>query len=154
MANSDRPDDFDKEETARPVTPSSKKSKSAPARSPVERAVVWGFILLLLVIVSLEFVAHLKYTKAIRAVEERQVLAEDGSPFMESEFYQLLGGKQPTEKQEITHPVHRRCRQEIYQWNGPLRKRTLTVYFMLGEDSEVLAYETSGTPPKASDTKE
>ena len=154
MANADRPADINPEETARPAAQVSKKSKSPVARSPIERAVVWGFIALLLVIVSLEFVAHLKFTKAVRAVDERQDLAEDGSTFSEAEFRQLLGEKQPVENQEITHPIHRRCRQEIYHWNGPLRKRSLTVYFMLGENGEVLAYETSGSPPKDSETSE
>lgn len=129
-----------------------KKSKAAPARSPIERSVVWGLIAVLIVIVGWEFTAHLGYTKALRGFKERIAQSETGKSFLAADLPDVVGGKAPSSHEETSDSIYGRCIEEVYKWNGPIRKRAIHVILTLGKDSEVVDYSTEGmTGPPTDD---
>lgn len=116
--------------------------KTAPARSPIERAVVWGLIALLLAIVGWEFTAHMGYTKALRGFKEEFAKIDGGQSFTTETVNKVVGGKAPAKHEEITDGIYGQCVEEIYSWNGPIRKRGIRVLLSVGANPEVMEYDT------------
>ncbi|MDA0835111.1 MAG: hypothetical protein O2955_10195 [Planctomycetota bacterium] len=118
--------------------------KPAPPRSPIERAVVWGLIAVLLVIVAWEFTAHLGYTKALRGLQERIPKVDEGVPFPMTDVPPIMGGKTPTSQDEINDPDFGRSLRTVYEWNGPIRKRAIFLMLTPESESHVIGFRTKG----------
>jgi hypothetical protein len=115
-------------------------------RSPVERAVVWGVILIGLVVLMVE----LRATYSLAADRDALLAAIDRSPtsVTESEAEKLITRYSQRESQSGLHAnVLAASRVDTYKYGGLLKKRVLYVYYGLkrrGHEQDVL--EVTETP--------
>jgi len=86
MARNDDDDDVPESKKAKP-------KKAAPKRNPVERAVVWGFILVALVLVAFQYRARANYMRSSEAVlNELKARGEADKELRLEEAEKLMSG--------------------------------------------------------------
>jgi hypothetical protein len=123
-----------------PREPSAKKSKknqpAAPKkRSPLERAVVWGGIGILLVIVVIEASAQRQFTSLYTQIDsELKKSMQSGISLPEENVRAILKGRQP-DATKIVKQQPGEERYEIYKFNGLLKRRVFCVRFEKANDT-------------------
>ncbi|MBX3439498.1 MAG: hypothetical protein KF861_18565 [Planctomycetaceae bacterium] len=117
-----------------PGNPSGKK-----VRSKTERNIVWGAIAVLLVVMGLELRAHLGFTKAYNtlsaAMEADGEEAEEQHILTEGDVVSQMNGVAPVQSERLNYLDALASRVDTYQWRGPLRTRSLHVYYGAGEEN-------------------
>ena len=114
--------------TPPPTSPQPAPAKAA--RNPVERFIVWGVIIALLVVVYLEFRANTAFQSSVQNMQKELERADNnpGQPFLESAIESHLAGDPartgPDEKTTTNFGVHR---ESTYTWKSLLREQKLYV---------------------------
>jgi hypothetical protein len=137
-------------------------------RSPVERAIVWGGILVLLGVVSVEFVGSRAQQGALaKLTETMEAGLNNNKPLREAEVRSILG-REPDSKEDVSelNLNSNAKRVEIYRWFSliPMKPRELYVYYGTGgilgvegedvinvttsEDTNVYQHGKADEPPK------
>ncbi|HTI51108.1 MAG TPA: hypothetical protein VL475_09155 [Planctomycetaceae bacterium] len=120
----------------------------AKTRSPIERAIVWGGILVLLVLVGIEFNWKRAHESALETLLAKVKAADDSDqPLKAADVKAFVGGKTPRVEQVADKRLASNARRvEIYTWPtlNFLGERALYVYYGIGEgdDAEVLSVTT------------
>lgn len=121
------------------------------ARSPVERAIVHGGILVLLVLVGIESIGYLGQRSALASLTERLEKGDPtGHPLKAADVKALLG-REPIHVEDVTErnlSINAK-RVEVYRWFtlSPIKKRELYVYYGIGtiddpKDTDVINVST------------
>ena len=109
---------------------SSESSAAAKPRSPVERAIVWGIIAVLVVVAGLEARARFGFNDAYDSLLNRlQKGEETGALLSGPEVTDTLKGRKPDETRKVRGLANGASRVDIYRFGGVLQKRTLYVYY-------------------------
>jgi hypothetical protein len=122
---------------------------AAKPRSPVERAVVWGGILILLILVGIEFNWKRSHETAMNSLLEKVKQEETTEQSVKAaDVKAIVGGKVPRVESVVGKRLaSNAARVEIYSWPtlNVLSKRELYVYYGVGEgdDADVLGVTTS-----------
>ena len=104
-------------------------------RSPIERAVVWSLIGLLVLVVAYEAWVRSSFTRSQRVLREAVAGSDQGRVQKIEEVERQLSGS-PSKSIQTT-----RMEQTItYQWRSLFRKYIVQVH--VGDQNEVLSYET------------
>jgi hypothetical protein len=130
---------------------------AAKPRNPVERIVVWGFILVMLVAVGVEANGKFAHEHAL-SVLETKIKAIETDPkapaVIESDVKSAVRGKQPSKTEDLKGKgiSNGASRREIYSWFTliPNRKRELWVYYGIAASkgstgAEVIEVDTDDT---------
>jgi len=149
QSESTNPDEVSSEESSQDVTPES-QSGSTPQepetkkpRSPVERAIVWGGIAVLLVVVIVEAKARQGYDHALNEITARISEVEDTDGAVnEAIVAEVFGGRKPASSGQAHNTSSGAKRVDIYRWDSLFKARALYVYYGLGDSPEVLAVTT------------
>jgi len=111
----------------------SKKAAAPPQRSPVERAVVWGIIAVLVVVAVLEARSRFGFKAAYDSLLDRIEQGEKtGESLAGLEVTDILNGRKPYKTHEVQGLINGGIRVDIYRFGGILQKRTLYVYYGSG----------------------
>jgi hypothetical protein len=115
---------------------------SRKPRNPVERALVWGLILALLVVTAVEARARLAYSQSLSRLQDAITAAEatQVSEFKIDHVPALLAGS-PSEH----HESRRFDQLAHYRWNGLFKQYGLHVSY--GTYTKVVTGVTSDDPP-------
>lgn len=133
--------------TESPVAP-------ATARSPVERAVVWTAIVVLLIVVYFEYRANSAFRNSWRelkaALEASEKPRGQPVPIDQIEMY-LSPGFEKSKPQKITSMAEGQYNQIVYTWSGLLKDYTLRVKYGIefGDQSPAIISFDQGTDPAA-----
>lgn len=128
---------------------------SKPRRSPVERMIVRGVIVVLLVLVLIEYRAYRGFAGSMSAIEKCQERYSEGigSP-KESELRSLIYGYsgEPEVEEPLEPNEFNAQRVEIYKYPSLLTNRRLYVYYGVkaeGKERELITATTqpAGKPP-------
>lgn len=122
-----------------------------PARSPVERALVWGVILLGLVVVGVEAYASFAAENAKKALQAKLDAVEAGaadSAVTQDDVDKVVAGRKPISSEKLDHSATAMMadRVDIYDFKGLVRSRQLYVYYGIegkGQKAEVMDVLTS-----------
>jgi hypothetical protein len=129
--------------------PASPATTPAKTRSPVERAVVWGGILLLVVLVGIEFNWKRAHEGALEALVAKVKTADEADQTLSAaDVKALVGDKAPRVEEVVDQRLASNARRvEIYTWPtlNFLGERALYVYYDAGEgdDAKVLGVMSS-----------
>lgn len=90
-------------------------------RNPVERALVWGFIAVMLVVVANEGYARLAYSHAQSTLARKLALVDekpDAPAVTEADVKEAMWGKQPTREEDLSKKFvsNGASRMEEYNW--------------------------------------
>lgn len=112
---------------SQPTTPAPVK----PARSPVERVIVWGVIVLGLGIIGVEASSHLAHASALGKLQSRvKQNSETDIGMTKKDVDQILGPQVPiSEKLNPMATSMGASRVDIYTYKGLLKERKLYVYY-------------------------
>ena len=136
---------------ARPIKKSKKKESSdAPKkRSPIERALVWGGIGILLVIVVIEATAQRQYTSLYTQLDaELKKSLQTSKSLPEESVRAILKGRQPDMTKSVKLPPGEE-RYEVYYFNGLLKRRVFCLRFeKANESAPVEVFELTPTVPE------
>lgn len=132
---------------AKPAAP------TKPARSPVEKAIVWGVIGIGILVIAVEANAHLAHGAALAKLQaqlDETVNKESG--MRKSHVDQIIGSKIPeTQKLAFLETSMAASRVDIYTYPALLRSRKLYIYYGIdgkqpGQEAEVMEVLTSVAP--------
>jgi hypothetical protein len=127
-----------------------------PARSPVERAIVWGVIGLGVLVIAVEANAHLSHGAALAKLQaqlDENMNKESG--MRKSHVDQIVGSKIPdVQKLNFLDTSMAASRVDIYTYPALLRSRKLYIYYGIdgkkpGQEAEVMEVLTSVAPTAA-----
>ncbi|MEX0728305.1 MAG: hypothetical protein WEB58_21115 [Planctomycetaceae bacterium] len=128
------------------ASPSSAQPKSGKPRNPIERVVVWGGILILLVLVGIEYTARSAHTGAYDSlIEKLRTNEQAGNDVKTADVKAAVGGKAPrVEDVSGKRLLNGAKRMEVYSWFSlnPLTNREMYVYYGIGEDPDVVSIST------------
>jgi hypothetical protein len=119
---------------------SRKKSGSSKSRSPVEMAIIWGGILILVGLAFYEFKARSAYNSSFQAVMAAfQDAEEGGKSLTDAEVAKLVTGHSIHEKNDkIGANKLLADRMDRYEFKGLIQNREIYVYYGAhGEDGIV-----------------
>jgi hypothetical protein len=128
---------------------SSPTKAAAKPRSPVEKAIVWGGIAVLLVLVGIEMIARWQYTSVANGLTAKVADAEtssSGEGLREKDVKEYITGKTPqTVNISDKRLANGAQRMDVYTWFtlSPIAKRELYVYYGHGDNPEVLSVSSS-----------
>lgn len=112
----------------------------ARSRSPIERAVVWTLIGVLLVVLGIELAAFGRYRFALWELSHAlEAAADDPEGLTAAKVGEVLGGKKFVEASQLSYMEMLATRVEVYEWSGLLRDRRLYVYYGGGRNPEVVS---------------
>ncbi len=125
---------------AEPDRAASSEPAARPKRSPVERAIVWGGIGILAIVVGIEGTAHLAFTGALNglmAEMEKAENAEKGNYHVtKATVDAVLKGRAPDRSKTVKRALGEE-RYDLYIFKGLLKERTLSLHYgvqgVLGE---------------------
>lgn len=121
-------------------TPSAKPL--AKPRSKVERAIVWGLIGVLSLLMLTELWAHLGFQSAYNSLTDGlEADVEDHSDgiLTEAGVNERLGGRVPQHSESLDYLVYLASRVDTYEWPSLLKTRTLHVYYGGGDNPDVVS---------------
>lgn len=127
-----------------------------PARSPVERAIVWSVIGLGVLVIAVEANAHLSHGAALAKLQaqlDENMNKESG--MRKSHVDQIVGSKIPdVQKLNFLDTSMAASRVDIYTYPAVLRSRKLYIYYGIdgkkpGQEAEVMEVLTSVAPTAA-----
>lgn len=112
---------------SQPTTPAPVK----PARSPVERAFVWGVIIVGLIVIGIEAKSHLAHAAALSKLQGQvKENSEKDTGITKKDVDLIVGSKVPeVEKLNPLATSIGASRVDIYTYPGLLRQRKLYVYY-------------------------
>lgn len=111
------------------ATPTTPAPTTKPKRSTVERVIVQGGILIMLVIVSIEAWSYVRLTLAHRGLISELERAESTDHRISKEAVtKILGGKQPDDSFNVKAAVGEE-RYDLYYFSGLLKQRELCVHY-------------------------
>lgn len=112
---------------SQPTTPAPVK----PARSPVERVIVWGVIVLGLGLIGIEASSHLAHASALGKLQSRvKENSEKDVGITKKDVDLIMGSQVPvSEKLNPMATSMGASRVDIYTYKGLLRQRKLYVYY-------------------------
>jgi hypothetical protein len=116
----------------------------AKPRSPIERAIVWGGILVLVVLVAIEFNWKRSHETALSSLLEKIKQDEMANTSLKAADVKAIVGERVPRVENLSgrRLVSNAARVEIYSWPtlNMLRKRELYVYYGIGEgdDADVI----------------
>lgn len=119
---------------------------AAKPRSPVERAIVWGIILILLALVGVELVARSSFQAADNALTARITAAESSNTDIKRSEVNAILGREPTRTEDVASKNLRTGakKMDVFTWFSidPRTgfKRELYVYYGIPEDYAVLKH--------------
>ncbi|QDU43895.1 hypothetical protein Mal52_23720 [Symmachiella dynata] len=119
---------------------SRKKSGRSNSRSPVEMAIIWGGILILVGLAFYEFRARSTYNSNYQAVMDAfQAAEESGESLTDEEVAKLVTGHSSHEKNNKIGPNKLLAeRMDRYEFKGLIQNREIYVYYgSHGEDGIV-----------------
>ena len=124
-----------------------------PARSPVEKAIVWGVIGIGVLVIAVEANAHMSHTAALAKLQAQLDETVNKSEGMrKSHVDQIVGSKIPeTQKLTFLQTSMAASRVDIYSYPALLRSRKLYIYYGIdgkhpGQEAEVMEVLTSEAP--------
>jgi hypothetical protein len=127
-------------------TTSSTPAPVKPARSPIERAIVWGVIAIGLLVVIFEAQAHFAHGAALQKLQSQITENETKDAFMiKKDVDKVVGSKTPeSQKLQPLETPFSASRVDIYIYPGLLRQRKMFVYYGIAgrikdQEAEVLA---------------
>jgi len=133
-------------------TPSGQEKKS---RSPVERAIVWGLIGVLLIVLGIEALADRSCRGALDKLDDVRALSEQQNTYTVTEAMvaEALGGKKPSASESIPE-IGATGKTDVYVWWGVLKNRRLYVRYGISGvkgEPEMISHsmskeESSATP--------
>jgi hypothetical protein len=105
-----------------------------PARSPVERAIVWGVIVVGLVVVAMEASAYFAAENARKALHAKIDAVESGTSTIgvtQEDVEKVVAGRKPVSSEKLTsgETAMMAARLDIYEFKGLVRSRKLYVYY-------------------------
>jgi hypothetical protein len=113
-------------------------TKEAKQRSPIERAIVWGGILAMLIVVIIEGRARLGYGGALSGLKEAiQKTDEAGEDYSLSDAETLLSGAT-----KLVAPDQGKYNVKAYQWKGLFKSYTIRLQTTPPPDQIVLAMDS------------
>lgn len=128
---------------SKPASPTTTPKKP---RSPVERAIVWGGILLLLVLCAVEYTSKQAHSNAVESLLKRIKDAEESGADVKSSDVKIAVGNKVPRVEDVAGQflANGGKRLEIYSWFSvsPLKKREMYVYYGAGDDPDVLSVST------------
>ncbi len=137
-----------------PPARSAKKSKKnqppAPKkRSPLERAVVWGGIGILLLVVVIEASAQRQFTSLYTQIDsELKKSLQTGNSVPEENIRAILKGRQPDATKTVKQ-IPGEERYEVYYFKGLLKRRVFCIRFEKATDTApVQVLELTPTVPE------
>lgn len=121
-------------------------------RSPVERGIVWGGIVVLLALVAAEYTAREAHSKAVNGLLAKLKAVDESEEAANSTAFEALGVKAADVKAAVgnklpvvedvkdRHLANGGKRVEIYRWFtvNLLKPREMYVYYGAGEDADVV----------------
>lgn len=115
-------------------------------RSPLERALVWSGIGILLVVLAIEASTRFAFQSAYTTIldELRKAEEQDDYRVTRSMVTRLFGGKEPASSETIRVAVGQE-RLDSYVWRGLLKNRSLYLHYSIQgttEEPEVMAVST------------
>jgi hypothetical protein len=118
--------------TLQPTKQAAKKS-----RSPIERVLVWGLILVGVVVIGFEARARFAYSNTVNAITPAIQESSEGTALTMAEVEQrkLISGSPTTTKGATTAGI----RTDTYVWKGAIKTYTLKI--LVGHDDLVLGTE-------------
>lgn len=124
-------------------SPASVPRPAAKPRNPIERLVVWGGILILLVLVGIEYASSRSQSAVADTLMAKLRTYEiEGGDLKAADVKAAVNGKTPrvldvTDKNLLSGAK----RAEVYSWFtlSPLKRREIYVYYGIGEDPDVLS---------------
>ena len=130
--------------------PTSEQIETTPKRrSPLERVIVWGLIVSLLVVVVFEGRSYWGFIRAYRPiVTQLQEADVEGGSLKEADVQMMVGNMVP-ERQPIHGILRTASREDAYVWPGLIKDRHMFVYYGVGDDPDVLFVTTVKEPPPA-----
>jgi hypothetical protein len=125
---------------------SDKTPPAAKPRSPVERALVWGFILIALGLVAIQANAYMSFRNTNVPLQKAVQQSDDSEhSTTESMVKELIKGSPayetgpPEDAGELPSAV----RMDTYTWKGLLRSYSIRVYYGVGDNPEVVETRTN-----------
>jgi len=137
------------------VSASNTPEVEAPAvkrRSPVERAVVWGGILILLAVVAVEFTGFTAQRQALDKLTEAMESGLNSGKTLHAAEVRSIVGREPVREADVVdlNLYSNAKRMEVYRWLSliPMKPRELFVYYGTGgiggkADEDVISVTTS-----------
>jgi hypothetical protein len=133
-------------------------------RSPVERAIVWGGILILLALVGVEYTGYRAQQSALTEIRGRMESGDSQGKTVRAADVKVITGREPVHVEDVTakNLATNAKRVEVYRWFtlSPVMKRELWVYYGIGgigegEEPDVINVSTgedadeykNGPPP-------
>ena len=117
----------------------SHEDRQQKSRLPIERAIVWGLILVLLLVVVLEARARFGFSRSFKQLTQALRAADSAAAEVtESDVLRILGHKQPRESQPAGRLGYVATRIDTYIWSGLIRRYTMYIYYGMGDDPTVL----------------
>lgn len=119
-----------------------KPAQVVKPRHPVERAVVWGFIGVALIVVGVEAKAHFGFSGTLGQLNTRlQELNNADQGFMNADEVHKIVGKAPDDSQNLKYEETGigAGSKEVYKYAGLLRTREIHVYYGIkgkGDDAQ------------------
>jgi hypothetical protein len=125
------------------TSPTSTPRPAAKPRNPVERLVVWGGILILLLLVGIEFASSRSQAAAVAKLTAKMRASETGDADVKAaDVKAAVNGKTPRVLDVSDKNLRSGSkRAEVYDWFtlSPLKRREMYVYYGIGEDPDVLS---------------
>ena len=118
------------------------KSKAQKPRSPVERAIVWGGILIMLGIAGVQGYAYLNYSQTIKPIQAAVKESDDTEKVVTEEMVKGWVKGQPqyeTSAPDGTQEMLNAKRMDVYTWKGVFRSYVLKVFYGVGDNPEVVS---------------
>jgi hypothetical protein len=117
-------------------------------RNPVERAIVWGGIVVLLSLVGTELIGYWAQRTALATITKKLQAGDDVGAALKAADVKAIVGRNPVHVENVTEKnlsINAK-RMEIYHWFtlSPIQKRELYVYYGMGDenDAEVINVTT------------
>lgn len=124
-------------------SPASAPRPAAKPRNPIERLVVWGGILILLVLVGIEYASSRSQAAAVAKLTAKMRASETGDADVKAaDVKAAVNGKTPRVLDVSDKNLKSGSkRAEVYDWFtlSPLKRREMYVYYGVGEDPDVLS---------------
>lgn len=124
---------------ADPNTTSKPVAAEKPSRNPIERIIVWGLILVLVLVCGREAIARFGYTNSLNNLQAALAGDADGEVLTLAEAEQILSGFPSRE----AHPGENRI---SYHWSG--FKDYGTIHLTYTQDKEIVGLVTADAEPE------
>ncbi len=112
------------------ATPSPNAPEAQKTRSPVERALVWGLILVLVLVVLFEFKAKRNFDNSLNALNEAFQDADQNNKFLTaSQVDEIVSGHSSVNTDKLGANRFLADRQDTYTFKGLIKTHTIYIAY-------------------------